>query len=334
MLELYWTTCSCGAVHARNACPMCQAVAVGKPVEVTRIDGKVKVTVLFAKHQGLILYATVQDGDLKYLYHDGQDYRREDGMVAIQGPLDRSVRFRIHGDETLLGKSGLLVTAQRGKILGSVGVDSYLTLPIFDANSQHRFWLQGGHLTKNTVVAGMDQQEVIGDVLRDQTLIWAGPKFGFGFYRAGQMSVAFVFDSEHRGINDAVKVPVKGTILDSTCAFTEKLCWFFYTAKVQSRIMNYAFVVTRRGEVVATAEAEKGSEPWLDNIRGKWAFQNGLFTATDDGLKRMEVNHGRIELAVEFADTEHLVDSSDCVFLGKAGLYVASGHQISLLQIK
>ena len=38
--------------------------------------------------------------------------------------------------------------------------------------------------------------ERIGDVLSGQTQFWVGERFGLGFYRAGSVSVAFVFGAD------------------------------------------------------------------------------------------------------------------------------------------
>ncbi len=74
LLEIAWNSCSCGAEHARAACPLCGAGR--KPVvrEAVRFHGKCRETVIF-RCRGRILEAVVQ-GNLKILYQEGDSVRR------------------------------------------------------------------------------------------------------------------------------------------------------------------------------------------------------------------------------------------------------------------
>jgi len=331
LLDLNFETCKCGTVHARRSCPNCQVASV-RPTEVTQIQGKVKVKVIFAK-KGLILHATHQGGRLKYLYHDGSSYRREDHSLVVNGPLDNQMRFRVSGEETLIGKDGSLVTLQDGTVKDTVGVDCYGMLPIFDANDANRFWSSGGKLHRSKEILGVQSSDIIGDVLQNQTQFWVGSKFGFGFYRAGAMSVAFTFNVDGHGINDKVNINIQGQLIDSSCVFTTSLCWFFYTVKDRSRILNYCYVVRSDGTVVASTSAEKGTEPWLDNLRGKLPVGTSLFVPTDDGIVRYDCKSGCIEKTQEFPDTADMVDSDCLLFPANNGICVVSSHEIKELQL-
>jgi nicotinamidase-related amidase len=332
LLRLHWETCSCGTVHARSACPSCQTASTVRPTEITRISGKIKVKTVFP-NKGTILHATTQNGVLKYLYHDGHSYRREDDSLILNGPLDTQTRFRICGENTIVGKSGILVSLDGGGVGWQIPVDSYGILPIFDTNANNSFWVVGGNLHRNKEIMGMRTSEIIGGVLMHQTQFWVGPKFGFGFYRAGAMSVAFVFDALTNGINDSVQIPIKGQLIDSTCVFSNSLCWFFFSAKEGSRINNHCFVIQKDGKVTATASAEKGSEPWLDSLRGKLPFGNSLFVPTDEGIFRYDVKGGMIEKSTEFPDTASVVDSGDILLAATNGIYVVSSHEIKEIRM-
>jgi hypothetical protein len=159
--------------------------------------------------------------------------------------------------------------------------------------------------------------------------------FGWGqSYRACELSRAFVFDVNGIGINDSVDIPIKGQIIDSTCIFSEKACWFFLSTKEGSKIINHCHVIHPDGKVVANISAEKGTELWLDNIRGKIVFGNTLFVPTDDGLQRFDLKGATVEKTAEFPDTEQFVDSGSVLLPGKQGIYVVDSHEIRLLQMQ
>lgn len=330
LLEMRWTTCTtCQTEHARNTCPNCQTAAPIAIKEVTTIRGSVIATRVFTT-PGLIVFAAAQQGKLHYLYHEDGAFRREGGTVVVNGPLDPLMRFRIRGETTLIGKERTLVALTPGKTTERREVDCLGTLPVFDANAISMYWLENGRLQKE----GMWAPQYIGSVLRGQTLFWVGQTFGFGFYRAGQLNIAFVFDAQSPGINDSVQLPpIRGQLVDSTCVFTAERCWFFLATRTGGKTIHQCRVIQPNGVVEATAEAEQGDGSWLGTLRGKCAAGKGVLTATDEGIVRVEVDNGQISRTREFPDSEPFVQEGDHLFPGQGGIYVVSARAISLLKI-
>lgn len=326
--QMRWTKCSCGAEHARNQCPLCQKVQALPPKKPVTVKGKVTMTRIFAT-EGVILYAALQEGKMRWLYHDGV-YRRENGNQIIKGPLDPAMRFRIKGDDTLIGKNGMVFcVSPTGQVTYKRPVDSYLNLPVFDATADKMFWTSSGYLQRENTLA----PDTIGGVLSGQTLFWTGPKFGFGFYRAGTFNVSFTFPTNGKGLKDSLPTKVEGQLLDAICYFTDSLCWFFNSTKRGSKIVNTCEVLTQDGTVLAKREAEKGDEPWMESLRGKYAFNKWLFSATDEGLVKLEVKNGQINQVQDFPDAEPFLDTESHIFLDKQGLFVVDNHQVILLRI-
>lgn len=325
--NLRWTQCTkCGMEHARSVCPVC---AQGVRIPVLTVRGRVTVKYLF-RTEGVILFASVQGRSLCWLYHEDNQFKREDNKVVLHGVLDPHMRYRIRGAETLLGKGKIFIILKQGQPLERLSVDRFGLLPILDANEQHRYWVEGGRLLRD----GQFGPEFIGDVLAGQTLFWVGERFGFGFYRAGDLSVAFVFDAERSGINDNVKLPpIRGQLVDATCRFARDRCWFFTATREGGQTMNRCAIIRSSGQVEATAEALEGDGSWLSTLRGKCAAGNFLLVATDDGLVRVESDQRQIVETKQFPDTEPFVDAGCHLFPGKEGLYVVSRREIRLLQM-
>ena len=147
-----WTTCiSCGSLHARSVCPSCQAPGAVKETVVIR--GSVKATTLF-QTSGHILHAAYQSGKLRYLYHEGQTFRREGDVHVLNGGLDRELRYRIQSDATLLGKRELLFVLRPGKEPERRVTDTYRGLSVYDTNDTHQYWIQSGQLVRNNQLGG------------------------------------------------------------------------------------------------------------------------------------------------------------------------------------
>lgn len=325
-----WTRCSnCQTEHARVICPTCRKAAPGVVKQTVTVRGRVTATRIF-KTAGEILYATVHQGELRYYYREnGTNYR--EGGVSTSTVTVPSARYRVIWGDTLVGLNGKVATlAAAGGNPDVTYVDSFRNVPMFDTDGERKFWIENGVLMKD----GKLGSERIGQVLQNQTLFWVGSKFGFGFYRAAELCVAFVFDCDGHALNDSVKIPpMKGHVVDSTCFFTDKLCWFMVSLRQEGKALNRAVAIDDRGAVLAVAEGEEGDGSWLSTIRGKCAAGKYLFAATHEGLVRLEVANGVIGKSAEFPDTEPFVDEDCQLLAGKNGLFVVDRSEITMIKI-
>lgn len=329
--NLVWHKCAeCATEHARRVCPNCAQVAPAAIKEVTVVRGNVTATRLF-KTRGIILHATHQGGKLRFLYHENGEFKREDSSKVMQGDLDPQLRFRIKNASTLIGKDQEVVTITPGEPLDRFSVGSYGILPIFDTNENARYWINGSTLMRD----GLLGPERIGDVLANQTLFWVGPNFGFGFYRAGGLHVSFVFDAKSKGINDSVKMPpIRGQLIDATCIFTDKLCWFYAAFQTGGETIYQCTVLKVDGTLVATEEARASDASWIAPVRGACGAGNILLVPTDEGIVRVEPVNSRIVVTKTFPDTEPFVDLNSSLHVSPSGLFVVTKNEITQLKIQ
>jgi hypothetical protein len=338
---LAWTRCPrCGAPHARAACPACVATAPLAIKETTTVRGKVTCTRVFAT-RGTIVAAALDDGALRWIVHEEGRYRREDGSVVLEGPLDAAVTLVIQGSSTLVARGGEAVVLSPGAAPERFALDRFRHRPVLAANARFRYFARGGRLMRGGAAgAGIAafvaarEAERVGDVLAGQTLFWAGDHFGFGFYRAGTVSVAFVFDAERAGIKDTVKLPfLPGEIAFADATFDGERAWVFLAAQHGGRMMHQCVVVRRDGEIEAAAQGEGGDGSWLGTLAGKCAVAGFLLSATDAGIVRVEPRVGALVETKSFPDTEPFVSSSTRLFAGKNGLFAVGEREIEILKI-
>jgi serine/threonine protein kinase len=329
--SLRWTKCTaCGTEHARSTCPTCKEVAPAAQKEVTVVRGNIISSRIF-QTSGTIVCATLQNDRLLWLYHESGSFRRENRTEVARERLSSAFRFRLQGEKTHIGYGHVLTTLAPGQKPDRLAIDTFNDIPMFDVNGQARYWLQNGQLFRDGELGSRH----IGNVLSRQTLFWMGSSFGFGFYRAGTLNGAFVFDALRSGVNDQVKLPpVAGLLIDSTCVFAKDRCWFFTTSQEGGhgggKNINRCTLIRSTGAVEATAEAEEGDGSWLGTIRGKYALGNFLLSPTDEGVIRVVASGSQIVEDKKFSGTENLVSTDDALFLGKEGLYVVGRNQIHL----
>lgn len=329
--NLAWTKCNnCGNEHARNLCPYCTQIQPQLQPQVTVIvRGQVQSTLIF-ETKGIILLATVTSTQLNYLYYEQGTFKRENKQTLFNGDLDRNLQFWLNDKATLIGKQGQVITLGDSGSQSRLAVDSYQDKLMLQSNHLGRYWLSKGQLLKD----GKLGAEYIGDILTGQTQFWVGYDFGFGFYYAGNLKIAFVFDVNKPGINDQVKLPSwQGELIEANCIFSNQYAWLFLITQSQGKLIYHINVIRANGQVIAHQQLEATANSWLHKIYGHCAVNNFLLVATDEGIVRIEIEQDRLIKAKEFPDSEPFVDSSCSLLAGKQGLYVVSQHKIQLLQM-
>ena len=323
--SMRWTKCNqCGIEHLRTICPICRPSPLA-PLPVGNKTEKTSCKVLQIFHtEGVILQVALQNNSLNYLYHANHEFKREDNTVLLSGELDANIQFAIFGKSTIVTKQGKALTLTQGQPPQAIAADLIRT------NSFSRYWIDQGQLLRD----GKLGNEYIGDILEGQTQFWIGETFGFGFYRAGAISVAFTFDAKRVGIGDRVNIPpIQGELIEANCVFSNDLCWFFTITQEHGNIIYRISVLRPNGELVATLAAPKGDRAWLTNIHGGSAIGNWLFVPTDEGIARVEVNNGQIMITKTFPETEPYVDSGCSLIVGSQGIYVIHSQKILQLQL-
>jgi H/ACA ribonucleoprotein complex subunit 3 len=274
--------------------------------------------------EGVILQVALQNNSLNYLCHTNHEFKREDNTVLLSGELDANIQFTIFGKSTIVTKQGKALTLTQGQPPQAIATE------LIRSNSFSRYWIDQGQLLRD----GKLGNEYIGDILEGQTQFWIGETFGFGFYRAGAISVAFTFDAKRVGIGDRGNIPpIQGELIDVNCVFSNDLCWFFTITQEQGNIIYRISVLRPNGELVATLAAPKGDRAWLTNIHSGSAIGNWLFVPTDEGIARVEVNNGQIMITKNFPETEPCVDSGCSLIVASQGIYVIHTQKILQLQL-
>jgi hypothetical protein len=298
--------------------------------EVTHVRGEVTSRRVFATN-GTIFEAAFQAGRLLWLYQDGESIKRETQEPVFGGRWRPGMRFRFTPLRVAVGAGSRVVTVKDGEKGEVLPVEVVNGEAMFDTNERHTYRVHQGALLRD----GPLGPERIGDVLAGQTTIWAGATFGFGFYRAGQLQVGFVFDAERAGLNDRIALPrMTGRLTDARCIFGNDRCWFLTASEENGRTVHRCAVVMRDGTVKAVAAAAAGDGSWLGHIGAGCAAGDALLMPTDDGIVRIEVNGSTLSPTRTFPDTEPFVDASSRLIAGSDGLYVVDPHEIRKLTLR
>lgn len=332
LLQYTWQQCpTCGFWHCRNVCPACAKPAPAAVVQKVQVRGTVTSTRIF-QTKGDILFASLEEKDLQYLWWDKGIFYREGQQQIFKGDLDPLYRYRILDKRTLVGKTNQVAILLPGQTPQLFSTDSVGNLALFDTNRSNYFWIKAGNLMKDHPMG----QEQLGQVLPNQTLFWVGNKKGYGFYRAGNISVSFIFDPNLMGLNDSIRpLDYTGQLIDSTCTFSHENIWVFYSVQEKGVIKNRCRVYSFSGQMVGEADAEAGDGSWLSQIRGKAAIGNRILSTTAaDGLVRLKIDNNSVAIDSEYPDTQPFVHENCHLYINPTGLYVVDSHEIRLITIK
>lgn len=312
-------------VPATLATPTSTAVVDTPPQQEDSITRSVFTT------PGVILHCTIQNRRVRYLYHFDGKFIRDGGATILAGSLDPAMSFKVFNDRTVVSKGTNTYCLLQGNDPVRIRADRFRNAsPVFDANYENYFWIEGGVLWKNS----KDRQVNLGDVLEGQTRIAVGQTFGFGFYCAGEYRKAFIFRMSD-GVKSLVDpISVKGNMVDFSCHFGKNVLWFLSARQEQTKIVNRCTLIDKTGAILATAECDEGDDHWLSRLSGKCAADTGeeaLYAIAEQGLSCIEPRNGQLVETRQIPLANATVQPGDNLLYSQDGIYIWNTHEIKLL---
>lgn len=328
--NLVWTVCSCGVQHGLTKCPSCGNYPSGSGA--TR-QGQAEVTNLFTAPDGTRIVGTAfQKGELRYAYAVGNDIHRDGTVVltdAYPGP-----------DAKVLLSRGLTAVVNNNDLTAynADGTQMFTANNVADGgnttafNSTHVYWITSSNDVMRDDASGMPRR--LGRIAGPPSQIWVGEEFGVAFWKE-VMATVTIFDQERPGLRSFTLPPAPGNLVDVHCIISSSVAWLLLTLERAGKHYRYCYAINGEGYVLASYEAEAGTEAWLDAPLGLHAATGtALFTPTSDGLVRVDLDRdgAGYEIIVRDAHTSSapFVQDATRILVGK-GMIVQSGNDINRL---
>lgn len=313
LLDARFDTCACGLEHARAACPACATVAVAPPPAV--VHGDVRVSTVLTCEGGVLLDVCYDRG-LRHVTLRGRELVREDGArIAVENPPTLA---RVAGPVTYVGQ-GARVTAHGGAADDAVIVGRAGEALAADASAAGLVYETGGVLVRAS------DGTRIGQVLEGQTRLYVGPEMGFAFYRAGELTLSFVFDPRRGPLRQVDTPHLRGRLVDASVCFDGELALVTTVTALSGRLECNVWLVSGAGRLVASESGFVGSAALLHGVRGRALSRGAILTATPSGLTLSRPRSGGpgFEEVRVFPGTEALASPDSDLVVGPGGaLYV------------
>lgn len=328
LLDATWHRCQCGVEHARAACPHCAAAGVLSPPPPIERRGRCRLAPI--RHTtGRILTATIQ-GSLRYLYVEDGVIRRENGTAVMEQQLLPGMRFGIAGRSSFVGRGDRVVEIRDGKLRARYNTGTFAHTPAFATHALGAVITRGPWLMRADGVR-------LGSVLEGQTWLALGEELGYGFYRAGGLTVQFLFDPMRPGITQLELPHMNGRLLDIDVVFDERHALINYTTEIDGRAETALHLVRKGGDVRASIVGHPDSSPLLAEVGGKAVLGGQVVAATDAGLMRVEVESdlGVLVPGQVFVDTEDSITAGTPILPGPGGsIYTLAPRRITQIIIE
>jgi hypothetical protein len=192
----------------------------------------------------------------------------------------------------------------------------------------HLFRLEGDWL-----VRAADSTR-IGQVLEGQTHVAAGASLGFAFYRAGRITMQFLFDAARGPLRQLALPHLEGRLVDWQATFDDGHVLFCTATEKAGRVVHAAHLVDKRGEVLASETGPAGSSAILSGaagLSGKCLKNGAVLVPTDDGLVLVRADRATRTFvpARAFPETRDLVPPDAELLVGPGGsIYVVTHDEI------
>jgi hypothetical protein len=311
ILEARFSICSCGAEHARARCPACTLRANVSPV--VRSCGKLRATRVFYKSHARVVTATY-DGTLRWVADEDGALRREDETVVT---TDRAVDFvRIIGNATWVAAGGVLRKHVAGRVVEEHAARG-------DAGPAGAILVQGDALVR------AESATRAGQVLAGQTHVRVGATLGFAFYRAGGLTVAFVFDPVRGALRQVEGFPsLAGKLQGWSAVFGDDHVLVTFALERSGSLTHRAVLVAANGRIVAADESVLPP-----SLTGRAIGPGGsVLAASRDGLVLLRPERGDLVSARLFPEAKDFVSPEDDLLVGSGGtLYAVTDDEITHL---
>ena len=319
LLQLAWTTCTCGLEHARAVCPECRALGPLVTRQVLRSQGRCTARTAF-ETSGRVLHAVMQGG-LRYLAEENGTLRREDGTIISTHLAGAHRRYGIAGAVTWIADGeGHVEKWQGDRLVERAQTSLRHHWPVLASATtatyrQEQAWLIEQHSGAR-----------IGQVLEGQTWLWAGERLGLGFYRAGGLTVAFLLRVGKAGLKQLDGLTWTGRIIDADAVFDAKHALLTVVCDDGGKDVVHRWLVDEAGAVLAKSSG---------GVTGHAALLSGrVVLATDGGLVAMKNDFGVLIEAMQFPDTHPFVSAGDELLPNADGsLFVVGARDITQLTL-
>ena len=312
ILDARFTTCSCGAEHARSRCPSCTLRANVTPV--VRSCGKLRATRVFYKAHARVVTATY-DGTLRWIADQDDALRREDETVVS---TSRAVdRVRIDGHRTWIVANGTLRAVVAGRTVEELPIDHVHGEPAADVGPAGPVLVQGDSLVR------AESATRVGQVLAGQTHVRVGSTLGFAFYRAGDLTVAFVFDPSRGPLRQIEGFPsLTGKLQGWSAVFGAEHVLVTFALERAGTLTHRALLIDAKGRIAGTDD-----ELLPPSLAGRAVGPGGtVLAATDDGLVLLRADGGDLVSARLFPEAKGFVSPDDDLLVGSGGSLYAVAH--------
>lgn len=326
LLDIEWTQCGCGTEHARLACPACAKTGTISLRPPVINHGQCRAVRIFAG-PGRVL-AVARQGDLKFLYEEDGVLRREDASAVARLRVEPGMRFGIAGGSTWIGQRQQLLEIRRGKIISRHTVTQLGNEPVFATGHNRCLYLQEQWLT-DAASGGR-----LAALLEGQSWFRMGERLGYGFYRASELTMHFIFRPGEPGVKNIDLPPVSGRLIDIDVVFDDDHALVGLASEKSGAVTVALYLLGAGGELLASLIGAPESSPLLAHSGGFALHGGRIIAAREQGLMSVRIEHGLLAPDVTFADTEPFVAEGAQILPGPGGsIYVVHTREIIQLSL-
>jgi hypothetical protein len=171
----------------------------------------------------------------------------------------------------------------------------------------------------------------IGQILENQTHIAASSHLGFAFYRAGPVTLSFIFDMDRGPLRQLALPHIEGRLVDWSATFDQGHVLFCTATEKAGHVIHSAHLVDAKGDLLASESGAPGSSAILHGVFGKCLASGAILVPTDDGLVLVRADRATRSFVPirAFPETRDLVPPDAELLVGPGGsVYVVTHDEI------
>ena len=268
----------CGAEHARRTCPACARHVVAAVASPRPSRGRLDACILHDGGDAPVIAARVVRGELLYAFVRGGRLVREGGFSLPEPPplaridLEPRATWVVTAEAAVrYGHDGAVERLGAGDPLGR---DAFATTGVGEALRVRDGWLE-------RVRAGTR----VGAVLSGRTRVFAGEHHAFALYRAGRLTLGFLFSPSSGGLRQVELPALEGRLVDAFAHFDDEHLVVGLSVDDGRETMCTVHMFERGGRLLAATSGPAASSPLLAEARGAALARGLLAVPSAEGVR-------------------------------------------------
>lgn len=339
------TSCGTYFPSTRGNCPVCSAkvlIVIQRP----KVSAKGIEVIEILRVNGQILLTRVVGDEVRVLANENGKlvfYSKRPNLTASTRVIMENIpgaKFEMNSEQLFVNLPStteiLVYNLSDGRLVGKITTAEFVPnrKAVFRASDEYIFRIDKGKLTYGRIVLGRLEENVLRQVMEDQTWFWVDtvstePSV-FGLFQVLRQQMFWMIKDGNFFDVDIPQLDKTENVIDISVKFSSQGVYLLRKTQHHGKDYLRQDLVDASGKVIFTNRVEESTHP-NPEVHGQ-AYGTGMVLhPTDEGIMQEEVKSGKTKI---FDGTKGFVDGTDTLIRYGSSILAVKSDSIIQISVK